>query len=46
MDTVLYDFTKQDASGAVCTAHAWAKVPAPLSPAAARRSRWRAPPRC
>ncbi len=32
MDTVLYDFTRQDASGASCTAHAWAKVPAPLSP--------------
>ena len=34
MDTVLYDFTKQDASGAACTAHAWAKVPERLSPAA------------
>ncbi len=33
MDTVLYDFTKQDASGASCTAQAWAKVPQPLSPA-------------
>jgi len=33
MDTVLYDFTRQDASGASCTAHAWAKVPAPQSPA-------------
>ncbi len=33
MDTVLYDFTKQDASGASCTAQAWAKVPEPLSPA-------------
>ena len=33
MDTVLYDFTKQDASGASCTAHAWAKVPERLSPA-------------
>jgi quinolinate synthase len=32
MSTVLYDFTRQDASGASCTAHAWAKVPAPLSP--------------
>ena len=29
MDTVLYDFTRQDASGASCTAHAWAKVPEP-----------------
>ncbi|HMO47482.1 MAG TPA: quinolinate synthase NadA [Rubrivivax sp.] len=34
METVLYDFTKQDASGAACTAHAWAKVPERLSPAA------------
>ncbi len=34
MDTVLYDFTRQDASGASCTAHAWAKVPERLSPAA------------
>jgi quinolinate synthase len=33
MDTVLYDFTKQDASGASCTAHAWAKVPERLRPA-------------
>lgn len=29
---VSYDYTLQDASGASCTAHAWAKVPAPLSP--------------
>ena len=36
MSTVLYDFTKQDASGASCTAHAWAKVPVPLEPGAAR----------
>jgi quinolinate synthase len=28
----LYDYTRQDASGASCTAHAWAKVPKPLSP--------------
>jgi quinolinate synthase len=34
MESVLYDFTKQDASGAACTAHAWAKVPDRLSPAA------------
>ncbi len=33
MSTVLYDFTRQDASGASCTAHAWAKVPTPLGPA-------------
>jgi quinolinate synthase len=28
---VSYDYDRQDASGATCTAHAWAKVPAPLS---------------
>jgi quinolinate synthase len=33
MDAVLYDFTRQDASGASCTAHAWARVPDPLPPA-------------
>jgi quinolinate synthase len=33
MSTVLFDFTRQDASGASCTAHAWARVPTPLSPA-------------
>ena len=33
MSAVLYDFTKQDASGASCVAQAWAKAPAPLSPA-------------
>jgi quinolinate synthase len=31
MSEVLFDYTRQDASGASCTAHAWAKVPAPLS---------------
>jgi quinolinate synthase len=31
-DTVVFDYTRQDASGASCTAHAWAKVPAPLTP--------------
>ena len=30
MSQVLFDYAKQDASGAVCSAHAWAKVPAPL----------------
>ena len=29
---VSYDYDLQDASGATCTAHAWAKVPAPLAP--------------
>jgi quinolinate synthase len=30
MSQVLFDYTRQDATGASCTAHAWAKVPAPL----------------
>ncbi len=30
MEQVLFDYTKQDAAGESCTAHAWAKVPAPL----------------
>jgi quinolinate synthase len=29
----IYDYTRQDASGASCTAHAWAKVPPALPPA-------------
>ena len=29
---VVYDYDLQDATGATCTAHAWAKVPAPLAP--------------
>ncbi|MGE5450913.1 MAG: quinolinate synthase NadA [Acidobacteriota bacterium] len=29
--TVSYDYDRQDASGATCTAHAWAKVPPALS---------------
>jgi quinolinate synthase len=33
MDPVSYEFTRQDASGASCTAHAWARVPAALAPA-------------
>jgi quinolinate synthase len=33
MEQVLFDYTRQDAQGATCTAHAWAKVPAPLQPA-------------
>ncbi|EGJ12561.1 MULTISPECIES: quinolinate synthase NadA [Rubrivivax] len=32
-DEIVYDYTRQDASGASCTAHAWAKVPAALPPA-------------
>ena len=33
MTDVLFDYDKPDAEGATCTAHAWAKVPAPLRPA-------------
>ena len=33
MEQQLFDYTLQDAAGASCTAHAWAKVPAPLNPA-------------
>ena len=33
MSTTLYDFTRQDRSGASCTAQAWAQVPPPLPPA-------------
>jgi quinolinate synthase len=32
MDQVLYDYTRPDASGASCTAQAWAKVPQALPP--------------
>src|SRR5213080_1637742 len=37
---VLFDYTRQDASGASCTAHAWAKVPEPLNPQ--QRIDWKA----
>ena len=40
MSQVLFDYPAQDASGATCTAHAWAKVPEPLSPQA--RIDWKA----
>ncbi len=40
MSQVLFDYIKQDASGASCTAHAWAKVPEPLT--AAGRTEWKA----
>src|SRR5438874_8506644 len=40
MSQVLFDYTKQDASGASCTAHAWAKVPEPLN--ARQRGDWKA----
>jgi quinolinate synthase len=32
MSQVLFDYTRQDATGASCTAHAWAKIPEPLTP--------------
>jgi len=32
MGQVLFDYTRQDATGTSCTAHAWAKVPEPLGP--------------
>ena len=31
MQQVLFDYTRQDAHGASCVAHAWAKVRPPLS---------------
>ncbi|WP_298829910.1 quinolinate synthase NadA [uncultured Piscinibacter sp.] len=37
---VLYDYTRQDASGASCVAHAWAKTPEPLTPD--QRREWKA----
>ena len=40
MSQVLYDYTRQDASGGSCTAHAWAKVPAALTPD--QRREWKA----
>lgn len=41
MESVIYDYTRQDAQGASCTAHAWAKVPEPLSPAEREATRER-----
>ncbi len=35
---VLFDYTRQDASGASCTAHAWAKVPPALDAADKKRA--------
>ena len=40
MNQVLFDYTKQNAAGASCTAQAWAKTPAPLTPA--DRAAWTA----
>jgi quinolinate synthase len=39
MSAVMYDYTRQDAEGASCTAHAWAKVPPPLTPAQRQRKK-------
>jgi quinolinate synthase len=33
MPSIVVDFTRQDVAGACSTAHAWAQLPAPLSPA-------------
>ena len=38
MNQILYDYTRQDATGASCTAHAWAKVPPPLGPTEKKRA--------
>lgn len=32
MDSLRFDYTRQDAAGASCTAQAWAQVPDPVSP--------------
>ena len=40
MSQVQFDYPLQDATGATCTAHAWAKVPEPLSPEG--RQQWKA----
>lgn len=42
MDTVLYDYTRQDAAGTCSTQHAWAKVPPALPPAERAAARERA----
>ncbi|HWP20263.1 MAG TPA: quinolinate synthase NadA [Burkholderiaceae bacterium] len=42
MEQVIFDYTRQDASGASCTAHAWAKVPPQLSPDQRERTKERA----
>ena len=40
MSQIELDYPKQDAQGATCTAHAWAKVPEPLTPD--QRAHWKA----
>ena len=42
MNQVLFDYTRQDASGSSCTAQAWAKVPPPQSPAQRQATREKA----
>lgn len=42
MTDTTFEYTLQDATGASCTAHAWAKVPVPLSPAERSRLKTRA----
>ncbi|MDP3084871.1 MAG: quinolinate synthase NadA [Rubrivivax sp.] len=42
MSQMLFDYTRQDHTGASCTAQAWANVPAPLSPAQRRELKARA----
>ena len=42
MSQVLFDYTRQDASGASCTSRAWATVPEPLTPEARRDGKARA----
>ena len=42
MTAQTYEYDRQDATGATCTAHAWAKVPAPLTPEQRRERKARA----
>ena len=42
MTQILFDYTRQDATGSSCTAQAWAKVPTAQSPAERQRTRERA----
>jgi len=42
MESVLFDYTRQDAAGTCSTQHAWAKVPAALPPAERTAARERA----
>ena len=42
MTQVLFDYTRQDATGSSCTAQAWARVPPAQSPAERQRTRERA----